>query len=141
MIDALFPPNKVCSAMHSEESMTNFVNVYKRFHNQISCKGSDCEVAYFIDSTLDFLMEDHSLDKKRGFFLRHVICKRFHEQIGCGTDYEVTYFINTFSAILREEHSLEEKIEFFIKKCLEQKTLLKNLNILSQRGEIVLKNY
>ena len=57
-------------------------------------------------------------------------CKRFYEQIGCGTDYEVAHFINTLSAFLREEHALEEIIEFFIKKCLVQKTLFKNLYIL-----------
>ena len=57
-------------------------------------------------------------------------CKRFYEQIGCGTDYEVVHFINTLSAFLREEDALEEIIEFFIKKCLVQKTLFKNLYIL-----------
>ena len=49
--------------------MMNFVNVCKRFHHQISSEESHFEVAYFIDSTLGFLMEDHCLDKKREFFL------------------------------------------------------------------------
>ena len=53
-------------------------------------------------------------------------CKKFHEQIGCGTDCEVAHFINALSA--------------FLTVFLEQKTLLKNLYILSQKGEIVLKN-
>ena len=48
--------------------MMNFVNVCKRFHDQISSEESHFEVAYFIDSTLGFLKEDHCLDKKRGFF-------------------------------------------------------------------------
>ena len=72
------------------------------------------------------------------FFLN--FCKKFHKQIGCGKDCEVARFINTLSAFFREEHSLEEKFEFFVKKCLEQKTLFKNLYILNQRGEIVFKN-
>ena len=53
-------------------------------------------------------------------------CKKFHEQIGCGTDCEVAHFINALSA--------------FLTVFLEQKTLFKNLYILSQKGEIVLKN-
>ena len=53
-------------------------------------------------------------------------CKKFHEQIGCGTDWEVAHFINALSA--------------FLTVFLEQKTLFKNLYILSQKGEIVLKN-
>ena len=53
-------------------------------------------------------------------------CKKFHEQIGCGTDCEVAHFINALSA--------------FLTVFLEQKTLFKNLHILSQKGEIVLKN-
>ena len=60
-------------------------------------------------------------------------CKKFHEQIGCGTDCEVAHFINALSA--------------FLTVFLEEKTLFKNciLNciknyILSQKGEIVLKN-
>ena len=52
--------------------------------------------------------------------------KKFHEQIGCGTDCEVAHFINALSA--------------FLTVFLEQKTLFKNLYILSQKGEIVLKN-
>ena len=39
--------------------MMNFVNFCKRFHDQISSEESHCEVTYFIDSTLGFLMEDH----------------------------------------------------------------------------------
>ena len=53
-------------------------------------------------------------------------CKKFHEQIGCGTDCEVAHFINALSA--------------FLTVFLEQKTLFKNLYVLSQKGEIVLKN-
>ena len=53
-------------------------------------------------------------------------CKKFHEQIGCGTDCEVAHFINALSA--------------FLTVFLEEKTLFKNLYILSQKGEIVLKN-
>ena len=53
-------------------------------------------------------------------------CKKFHEQIGCGTDCEVAHFINALSA--------------FLTVFLEQKALFKNLYILSQKGEIVLKN-
>ena len=53
-------------------------------------------------------------------------CKKFHEQIGCGTDCEVAHFINALSA--------------FLTVFLEQKTLFKNLYIFSQKGEIVLKN-
>ena len=68
MSDALTLSNKICSTMRSEESMINFVNVCKRFHDRIGCEESDCEVAYLIDSTLGFLMEDHCLDEKEDFF-------------------------------------------------------------------------
>ena len=68
-------------------------------------------------------------------------CKKFHEQIGCGTDFVVTHFINTLSAFLTDEYSLEQRTEFFVKRCLDQKNLFKNLYILSQRGETLLKNY
>ena len=55
--------------MHSQESMINFINVCKRFHHQIGCEESVCEVAYFIDLTLGLLMENHSLDEKKKLFL------------------------------------------------------------------------
>ena len=42
--------------MQGEESMMNFVNSCKRLNDQISFEESDCEVTYFTDSTLGFLM-------------------------------------------------------------------------------------